>query len=106
MAVNLFSGYDLTVDNERMLEYLLSSGVYGTLDNTVKNGIRSYGGGLLGKIKYIFSRIFLPIDVVKHSFPFFYKYRFFLPALPVYRAIKGFFFNRENLKRELQNLSK
>lgn len=107
LALNLFSDKTLTEQNKEMLNYLLYSGAYGTLENRVSNKVKEFGGGFLGKIKYILNRTLLPMDVVEHAFPVFYKYKIMLPILPLYRLLKGGLFSkRKRLFKELSELKK
>ena len=99
LARELFEPGGQTVSDPDMLDYILGSGAYGTLQNHVKNGIAKHGGGRRGKMKYAFHRIFLPMEDIKKSFPTFYKYKILIPLLPVYRLVRGR--KRESLKVEI-----
>ena len=92
---------DLLTEKERaILDYVLESGSHGLIENRVENGIRAAGGGFLGKAKYAWNRLFLPMDVVEHWFPFFYKHKILLPFLPLYRAYKGVTGNKKKISAE------
>lgn len=95
-----FSKDKLSPDELEMLEYLVTSGSHGFVGNRVKNWIRDGGGGFRGKVKYVWRRLFLPMDVVKHWFPFFYRHKILLPFLPVYRMIKGIQGNGKKISAE------
>lgn len=58
------------------------------------------GSGDFGGIDYIFRRMFVPLDVVQVSYPFFYENKFLLPFLPLYRTIKRW----KNVKYEVKRL--
>ena len=73
LALHLFSGEALADSDEEMLNYILSSGTYGTREHSVRNKVNKLGGGVLGKVKYLFGRIFLPMSIVQSAYPFFYR---------------------------------
>ena len=100
LALHLFRNEPLTEEDRTMLRYLGASGVYGTLSNSVNNKVERLGGGFVGKLRYMKQRLFLPMDVVEHSFPAFYRCRLLLPLLPLYRLVKGMKDNREKLRSE------
>ncbi len=97
---------DLSDQEREMLDYVIGSGVYGNVNNRVSNRINKFGGGRAGKGRYIFSRVFLPMDVIKEAFPFFYRHKVLLPVLPVFRIGRGLLINRAHLKSELKALKK
>ncbi len=93
LAQHLFSGGELTVNDRKMLEYILSSGVYGTVDHRVENKMSRLGWG---RIRYALSRFFVPVskknedyNTFSVSYPVFYQHRILLPLLPFYRIIRG-----------------
>jgi hypothetical protein len=73
-----------------MLNYILDSGVYGTVSHQVENAMSRNGWG---KLQYALNRFLEPIsgkdrnhDNFEKRFPFFYKHRLLLPLLPFYRT--------------------
>ena len=93
LAQHLFSGGELTEDDKEMLAYMLSSGVYGTREHRVENVMSKHEWG---KLQYVLNRFFVPVSkknkeyaAYARAFPFFYKYRIFLPFLPFYRAFRA-----------------
>jgi len=93
LAQHLFSGGELTAADKEMLEYILSSGVYGTIGHRVENTMSKHGWG---KIQYALNRFFVPIsrknkdyEAYAGSYPIFYKYKILLPFLPFYRTIRA-----------------
>ena len=100
LAGKVFSKGDvstLTKDEQDMLTYFVVSGVHGTMDHSIQNEARS-----MGVKRYVFSRIFLPLPLVKENYPFFYKYKILLPVLPLYRLVR----NAKNAKAEGKALFK
>ncbi len=61
--------------------YLLCGGVYGTMDNRVAIQQTKKGG----KLRYAFSRIWLPYDIIKFHYPILQKRRWLLPFMQVRR---------------------
>ena len=104
LALHLFDGEILTIQDQVMLDYILSSGTYGTVQNRVRNRISKYGNGPWAKLKYIFRRLFLPLNVVRASFPMFIKCPILLPFLPVYRVFRGLTVRRDRMRAELRAL--
>ena len=104
LSLRLFGGEPLTDDDWKMLDYILSSGAYGTVVNRITNRVNELGGGSSGKVKYLFSRIFMPLDEVRTSYPFFYKRRIFLPALVIYRILKALTVRRRRIMSEIRVL--
>jgi len=93
LAQHLFSGGELTQADKEMLEYVLSSGVYGTMNHRVENRMKEFGGG---KIRYMLNRFLVPVSkknkryqAMAAFFPFFYKHKILLPLLPFYRVLRG-----------------
>ena len=107
LALHLFDGEKLTKADEKMLDYILSSGTYGTTKNRVKNRISRYGSKPFGKTRYVFYRLFLPMEVVKAAFPLFAKYPILLPLLPFYRVLRGLTTHksRSRMRAELKALA-
>ena len=96
----------LTATDREMLEYIISSGAYGILDNNVQNKVAGFGGGRAGKVRYFFRRLFLPMEIVKSSFPLFYKHKILLPFLPVFRIGRCLLLRRDYIRKELKALKK
>ena len=93
LAQHLFSGGELTAADKEMLEYILSSGVYGTIGHRVENTMSKHGWG---KIGYALNRFFVPVsrknkDYTAYAdmYPLFYKYKILLPLLPFYRTFRS-----------------
>ena len=70
-----------------MQDYLLKGGVYGTTANRVS--VQQIRKG--GKIRYAFSRIWLPYDVLKFHYPSLERKRWLLPVFEVRRWFKLIF---------------
>lgn len=93
LALRLFSGRELTAADREMLDYVMSSGVYGTVGHRVENAMESGG---YGKLRYAAERFRVPIskkDGAYESFaamyPLFYEHKALLPLLPFYRIFRA-----------------
>ena len=83
---------------EEMEKYILSGGVYGTMDNRV--AVQQIRRG--GKLRYAMSRIWLPYDTLKYHYPSLEGKRVFLPFYEVRRWGKLLF--RGSAKRVTREL--
>lgn len=106
LALHLFGDGELTEDNRKMLEYVIYSGTYGTLQNSIENSVRKHGGGKKGKRIYLKNKLFLPLDIIKDAYPFYYKHKVLLPALFIYRIGKAVTVKKVQTKRTLKILKK
>lgn len=93
LAQHLFSGEELTEADREMLDYILSSGVYGTMAHRVENKMRKNGWG---KLRYAAARLYVPLSeknekyaALTSFYSFFYKHKVLLPFLPFYRLLRG-----------------
>lgn len=93
LAQHLFSGEALTEADKEMLNYILDSGVYGTVDHRVENAMSKNGWG---KIQYALNRFFVPVsrknknyEAYAGTYPLFYKHKILLPFLPFYRTFRS-----------------
>ena len=108
LSFDLFDDKRLTEKEESDLEYIISSGVYGTTENRAKTKI-----GKIGKIRYVIDRLSVPQKETdpryvffKKEYPFFYEHRILLPLLPMHRLIKSIIVKREKVRIELKSLLK
>ena len=106
LAKSLFGGGAPGDADEKMLDYVIFSGAYGTLNNQVKNGVERYGNGSFAKLRYVAGRLVLPLETVRSSYPLFIRYPVLLPFLPVFRLIRGMFLRRKAIGAELKTLVK
>ena len=85
LAVNFFGCHELMEDDREMLKYILNSGAYGTLENSVKNRLKKYGVGARRKIKYLTGRIFPEREKIKTTYPIVVIYRLMKALLMKWR---------------------
>lgn len=102
LAMKVFQSETLTADEEKRLDYYIFSGIYGTNEHTVQNHLERFGKG--SKLRYILHRIFPTMDAIKTWYPFYYKHKWLIPVLWVYRPIHGLLKNKNVLKHELEYL--
>lgn len=109
LSLNLFAGNDLTDTNLLMLDYILSSGTYGTFDHRIENSVNRSGK----KLNYITSRIMGPIrkddphgKQFRATYSTFFKYPILLPFLPIYRFFNSLKNNPKRLKQEAVSIAK
>lgn len=113
LAMNLFgraaptgkngrAANSLNEEERSMFEYIVFSGTYGNKENAVVNKINREGG----KLKYVWGRIFPPLEKLKSDYPVFFKYKILIVFLPFYRFIKILTVSKKRVKRELKALSK
>lgn len=103
-AQHLFGNAELTPDEENLFIYLATSGTYGTTAHSVANKLDKEGNGIFGKLHYLATRVFLPMDAVKNGYPFFYRHKVLLPVLVVYRLGKSVSVSRKQVMREIKHV--
>lgn len=106
LAMHLFGNGNLTEQDREMLEYVIHSGTYGTLQNGIENNVKKNGGGKKGKIAYVKNKLFMPLDIVKEVYPFYYKHKALLPVLFFYRMGEAVTVKRGQTKKILKILKK
>lgn len=104
LTAHLFDGAELTPEETSMLDYMLSSGTFGTVDQAVQNQIERLGGGSRGKWRFIRQRLLIPMKTVESAYPFFYRHKLLIPFLYPYRLWKGIFRSREKILAEFRAL--
>ena len=73
--------------SERMQEYILTGGVYGSSSNRIAAQQHIKGG----KLKYAMSKVFLPYEELKYHYPVLQKKRWLTPIMEVRRWGKHLF---------------
>ena len=91
LSQHLFSGEALTEADREMLDYILDSGVYGTMNHRVENIMSKNGWG---RLQFAMNKFFVPVsrknknyEDYARKYPIFYKYKILLPFLPFYLTI-------------------
>ncbi len=94
---------------QEMLSYILDAGTYGNLENSVAHKMGYTKGEkkkASDKAKYIFRRLFPSMDTIEEFFPFFYKHKWAIPFLYIYRIGKMPFTRRKKVAGELREVFK
>lgn len=84
LAMHLFSGTPLTEKEKEILDYLMSSGVYGTMENFVHNVIAEKG-----RVGYLLSRTFPPYRAMKMWYPVLEGRPILLPVFWTHRLTRA-----------------
>ncbi len=107
LAQKLFSkdGRKLTAEEEKMFDYIIASGTYGTLEHKIDN--------TGGRIKYFIRRVFGPIgkndpyrEHFKKTYATFFNHPILLPFLPFYRLFRALKNSPKRIKAEANALRK
>ena len=67
--------------SERLEDFIISGGVYGSAQNRVTLNQKQKGG----KIGYVFSRVFIPFTKLKGYYPILEKHRWLTPIMQIRR---------------------
>ena len=106
LSRDLFSENRLTTKEMEMIHFVETSGTYGTISHLVENRIRKAGSGKIGKLRYIFNRIFPSMEQIEDGNSFFYRHKILLPFLLPYRLGRGLLKRRARLIAEFKALIK
>ena len=106
LALNLFGNGQLTEKNQDMLEYIIYSGTYGTIQNVIENKIKKQSNVKKGKLTFIKNKLFMPLKEIKLYYPFYYRHKILLPVLFFYRIGKALTVSRKKTKITLKILKK
>ena len=99
LALHLFEGVELTQAEQNMLDYMVSSGTFGTLDQGVANEVSEKG-----RWGYFLSRLTLSRGAMKEIFPVLNKAPFLYPVFWSYRLIRGVFFRNRKFREQLKGV--
>ena len=97
LAFSLFDGEPLTEADQKMLDYILSSGTYGTMVNRIRNQIEKKG-----RWGYFLSRMTLPYDLMVSSYPILGKMPFLYPFCWAHRLLHALLFKRKTVMFQLK----
>lgn len=110
LALKVFSSTELpelNEDEQKMLDYYFGSGTYGNTANKVANKMEEMKAetGSTSKLKYIWQRVFPPMELYRVWFPFFYKHKILLPIGWAYRLIRGIICKNKMIKAEMKAIN-
>ncbi len=97
LALNLFDEYPLSEAEQKMLDYILSSGTYGTMENDTNNQIQKNG-----RLGFFLSRLTLSDEDMKNQYPVLRKAPWLYPLMWVWRLIYKFFTNHGKFMYQLK----
>ncbi len=83
---------------QKMEEYILNGGVYGSTENLITVQQNKKGG----RLQYALSKFFIPYDTIKYHYPILEKHPFLTPVMEVRRWFKLVFCG--HLKRTVREL--
>ena len=102
LALSLFDGKELNTADKEMLEYIISSGTYGTIKNYADNGIAENS-----RLSYFLKRLTLPYSQMLEEYPILQKAPFLYPFCWLSRlCIRGVILRRKRLISQLKVLLK
>lgn len=84
LATALFSGEELTQEQEAMLGYMADSGAYGTVAHSVANQVARYG-----RAGYLVRRAFPPLTTMEALYPALVRVPALLPACWAWRLVSA-----------------
>lgn len=96
-----FGGEEYTEKYKEMTRYILSSGTYGNIENSVEIQLKEKS-----KAKYVFSQIFPSLAYMKVGYPILRKAPVLLPFCWIYRLIVRPFTRREKISAKLNAIKK
>lgn len=105
LAMKVLGSEKLTKENQRLLDYYIFSGTYGSFSNGIKRKLLlSKHCPFVFKILYILRRVFPSINYIKTSYPFVYEHWFMIPPFVIYRFINCIFSRPKKVVLELKTI--
>ena len=94
-----FEGFPIDKISEKMQNYIIRGGVYGTSENRITVQQLKKGG----KFRYALSRIIIPYEDIKYYYPILQKHKWLTPVMQIRRWFNLVFFG--GVKRSVRELS-
>ncbi len=101
LAAVWFKGEKPDERTQEMASYVFSSGIYGTLKNSITNSVNK-----TSKTRYILQRTFMPFDMMASMHPILRKIPILLPFFWIARLIRAAFTKRKRISQEIRIISK
>lgn len=98
LSKKLFTGEVLTEQETNNLDYYIFSGTYGNVKNYIEHDFQKFSNG--SKMKYLIHRFFPSMNEIKTNWIFFYRHKWLIPILWIYRPIHALVTNKTKLKIE------
>ena len=70
---------------------MLQRGTFGTREGWVETGVDRYRNRRFPRLSYLWHKLFPTVNEIELGFPFFYRHRWLIPLLPVYRLLQAVF---------------
>lgn len=101
----------LSPEDRDFLAYLAGSGTHGNMVQWLNIKINGAGNvqkktTVWDKLRYLWKRVFPPLETVKKNYPFFYRYKVLLPALWLYRLFVRLPKEFRLIRQEMRSLKK
>lgn len=97
---------NLSKEEAKMLDFLLSSGAFGTFLNRSKSRLLRFadssGSSPFVRLRYFLRRMCPPLEWYQYYVPFCYKHRWSIPFYFIFRSLRILLFRRYKLKAELE----
>ncbi len=101
LSNKLYNGEKLNEDEQKSVEYYLSSGSRGTNINLIYSKL-NFDDSKKAKRKYLFRRVFPSYDKLKEKNQALEKHKILYPAFLVFRPVKGVFSHPKKILREFK----
>lgn len=100
----IFEAEPATEEDMELLAYFLSSGTYGTKEHAMNNALKKLeneGKNIQqAKTAYLWGRLFPEPEYLQTQFPFFYRHRWLIGFLLLYRGGRALLTKRDSILRE------
>ena len=109
LSLKLFGFQPLSGEDTELLSEFLYSSLYGSVAQGEYNGLtRSLDGKDTkgAKAKYLLDRTFISGKALEKQYPFFARHKLLLPALYIYRPVKGIIKRPKYILREVKKVIK
>lgn len=97
LALRLFGGNPLSESEEKLLQYFISCGVYGTLESAAENRIRRHG-----RMGYLVMRLFSPYRLMVKRYPVLKPLPVLLPVCWLLRLAGGLLHSRRRIMTQIK----
>lgn len=104
LAYSLFEDGELTEELKESLNFIMTSGSYGTMEEYQRFEFENYKKtqGIKTKKGYFFRRMFMERERMEYIYPKLKKHGWLLPFYWIHRLIKSVFKSRDRVKSELK----
>lgn len=101
LSESVFGDGKSNYDQQDLLDFMLSGGVYGKNKTTIADELKKYNNS---KILYLLHRIFPPVKIMKGNYRVLEKHIYLLPIIYIVRLFDKLKHNNKRLKKELKEL--